>query len=169
MGEQDVQPPAAPCHRRAQLPDPGARVEDELRPVRGGDLHARGVSAEPLRRRPRHRDRAADAPEPGPHQLVPVGVLAGDPEEDHRAVISRRPEQRERAGLDLEQAALAADSKAGVGGPALAHRDRQRELVGRQRRPVLVEGPVAGVPLLAASCVPISSNGLPTISAAASL
>ncbi|MGH2781044.1 MAG: hypothetical protein ACRDLA_06455 [Thermoleophilaceae bacterium] len=40
VGEEYMGPPATPGHSRPSAPDPGARVEHELRPVLGRDLHA---------------------------------------------------------------------------------------------------------------------------------
>ena len=63
VGQQDVHVAAAAGDRGAQLPDAGARIEDQLGPVGRGDSHARGVSPVAGRGGARHGDRSAHPPE----------------------------------------------------------------------------------------------------------
>ena len=73
MGQEDVQATIAAADRRAQVPDAGPGVEDQLRAVSGGDLNAGGVAPEAGSVGAGHGDRAADAPQADPHQLTPSG------------------------------------------------------------------------------------------------
>ena len=63
-------------------------------------------------------------------------------------MIPRGAEQRKRAGLDLDEPVLRADSKARIRWTPLADRDREWELVGGESSSLLVDGAEAGVPLV---------------------
>jgi hypothetical protein len=86
------------------------------------------------------------------------------PEDDDRAVIAGRPDQRQRSGLDLDQTSLGADAVAPVRRPPLAQGRGKRQPVGRERIAALVERAEFRVPLLsrqAARLLEASSDHLP--------
>src|SRR4051794_37413285 len=77
-------------------------------------------------------------------------LVARAPEEDGRALEAVRRHERQRADLDVEHLLVAnAHVEAAVGGQAVAQRAAERQIVGRQELPDLVEGAEARAPFLA--------------------